>query len=77
MGKPTIAPAHQGDKGRREVNPSFGQVILIAGRPVLVSDLDQHIVFHELGQPVSENVPRYLQVGLHFAESTYASEHVS
>jgi hypothetical protein len=76
-GRVTVAPLHQRDDRRPQVEALLGQHVLVTQRPLLVGDPFEH---PQLGQPPQtrlEDVARDAEVRAELVEAANAEEHVA
>lgn len=76
IGKPTIAPLHQGDQSGGEVLASVGQDILIPNGSLLVGNTFEHASLDELAETVRQKVLGDAEVVLELAEAPHTSERI-
>ena len=75
-GKVVVAPFGEGDDHREQVAAARGQVVLVAGRAVLVADTRQDSVVHQGTQPVGQDVAGDPETGEEAVEAGHTKESV-
>ena len=76
VGRPAVAPLHQRDERRLQVEPLLGQVVLVAAAlsRLLVLDALEHAVLDQLGQPLAQQVARAAERAVEVVEAAQAEE---
>ena len=60
-----------------QVEPSLGEPVFVANRPVAVGRCDEDSLFHEASEPARENVGRDGEISSEFVESAGPEEGLS
>ena len=79
VGGPAVAPLHQRDERRLQVEALLGQVVLVAAAlpGLLVVDALEHAVVDELGEPLAEQVARAAERAVEVVEAADAEERLA
>ena len=79
VGRPAIAPLHQRDERRLQVEALLGQVVLVAAAlpGLLVFDALEHALVDELGQPLAQQVARATQRAVEVVEAADPEERLA
>ncbi len=76
-GEPTIAPPHQCDEGRRELETHFGQLVLVTRRVFLVGNPGQDATVYQLGEAIGQHWPSDAELTPQFLEAMESAKYVA